>query len=237
MLTAAGLPADKLNLSIQPLLVKAGDRVLLFDTGAGSNFGPSAGSLTSALTSARVAPGSVTDIFISHIHGDHTGGLLNSEGQLVFPNAAIHLSAAEWDYLSKMTPENAKNFGIANHGALVAAMTSKVAAFKPGADLIPGVVKAVELKGHTPGHSGYLISSGQSSLLYIGDVMHHSIVSVQKPDWTINFDGDAHTAGASRATLLKTVAADGQRVYAVHFPFPGLGKIEAKDNSYVWVAE
>lgn len=237
VLTAAGLPADKLGLSIQPLLVKAGDRVLLFDTGAGSNFGPSAGSLLSALTATGVAPTSVTDIFISHLHGDHTGGLLNAEGQLSFPNAAIHLSAPEWDALNKITPENAKAFGIANHSALVAAMKPKVAAFAPGADLIPGVVKAVEIKGHTPGHSGYLITSGQSSLLYFGDAMHHSVVSVQKPDWTINFDGDAHTAEASRAALLKRVAADGQRLYGVHFPFPGLGKIEARGDSYVWIAE
>jgi glyoxylase-like metal-dependent hydrolase (beta-lactamase superfamily II) len=237
LLSAAGLPADKLSLSIQPLLVKAGDRVLLFDTGAGSNFGPTAGLLSGSLAAAGVEPNSVTDIFISHIHGDHTGGLLTTEGQLAFPNAAIHLSKPEWDYLTKMKPDTAKNYGITNHAALVATLSPKVAAFAPGSDIVPGVVKAVEIKGHTPGHSGYLITSGQSSLLYVGDAMHHSIVSVQKPDWTISFDGDAPTAETSRAALLKQAAADGQRIYAVHFPFPGLGKIEARGDSYGWVAE
>ncbi len=231
------MPTDKLNLSIQPLLVKAGDRVLLFDTGAGSAFGPSAGLFAASLAAAGVDPASITDIFISHIHGDHTGGFLNAEGQLAFPNAAIHLSAPEWEFLTKMKPDVAKNYGITQHAALVAALTPKVAAFTPGSDLIPGVVKAVELKGHTPGHSGYLITSGQSSLLYIGDLMHHSVVSVQKPDWTINFDGDAHVAEASRAALLAQAATDGQRIYAVHFPFPGLGKIERRGEGFVWVAE
>ena len=69
----------------------------------------------------------------------------------------------------------------------------KSIAFKPGAELVPGTVKAIEIKGHTPGHSGYLITSAAASLLYVGDSMHHFVVSVQKPEWTIAFDGDAPT--------------------------------------------
>jgi glyoxylase-like metal-dependent hydrolase (beta-lactamase superfamily II) len=102
---------------------------------------------------------------------------------------------------------------------------------------VPGVVKAVEIKGHTPGHSGYMITSGQNSLLYVGDSMHHFVVSVQKPEWTCGFDGDAKTAAASRAALLSQLAADGQRIYAVHFPFPGLGKIEKKGDALAWASE
>ena len=106
-----------------------------------------------------------------------------------------------------------------------------------GLDLGSSVVKAVEIKGHTPGHSGYRITSGQDSLLYVGDSMHHSVVSVQKPDWTIAFDTDDATAKASRVALIKELAASGQRVYAVHFPFPGLGKFEQRGEGAVWVAE
>ena len=237
VLTAAGLPTDKLSLSIQPLLVKTGDRVLLFDTGAGANMGPNGGELPASMAAARIDPQSITDVFISHAHGDHVGGLLNAEGTLAFPNAAIHISAPEWAFLKGLTAESGKNVGIAQQPQLVAAMEPKVAAFEPGADLVAGVVKAVEIKGHTPGHSGYLITSGQSSLLYIGDTAHHSIISVQKPDWTINFDTDAPTAQASRAALLAKSAASGQRIYAVHFPFPGLGKIQKRGDGFVWVAE
>ena len=98
-------------------------------------------------------------------------------------------------------------------------------------------MKAVDIKGHTPGHSGYLITSGDQSLLYIGDTMHHHVISVQQPDWTIAFDGDAATAQASRKEVLENAAASGQRVYAVHFPFPGLGKFEKQGDKFVWVAE
>jgi glyoxylase-like metal-dependent hydrolase (beta-lactamase superfamily II) len=103
--------------------------------------------------------------------------------------------------------------------------------------LIPGVVKAVPITGHTPGHSGYMIGTGESSLLFIGDSMHHYVISVQKPDWTIAFDGDAPTAQKSRGELIAQSAANKQRIYAVHFPYPAVGKFEQRGDTYVWTAE
>src|SRR5690606_9128155 len=97
VLTAAGLPTDTLSLSIQPLLVRVGGRIMLFDTGAGSSAGDSAGGLMTALAEAGVAPDTVTDVFISHLHGDHVGGLKDAAGNPVFRNASIRISAPEWD--------------------------------------------------------------------------------------------------------------------------------------------
>jgi glyoxylase-like metal-dependent hydrolase (beta-lactamase superfamily II) len=237
VLSAAGLPTDKLQLGLQPLLVKSADKVLLFDTGAAANFGPGNGLLPTSLSEAGVDPASVTDIFISHVHGDHVGGLVNAEGSLAFPNATIHISKAEWKFLTTMKPDLAKMIGLGTRDALVAAMKPKVAAFAPGAELVPGVVKAVDVKGHTPGHSAYRITSGQESMLYIGDSMHHSVISVQKPEWPMAFDVDQKTGAASRAALVNELATSGERVFAVHFPYPGIGKIQKQGGTAQWVAE
>ena len=237
LLSAAGLPTDKLQLGLDPLLVQMPGRVLLFDTGAGSNFGPSAGQLPTSLAEANVDPKSVTDIFISHVHGDHVGGLVNAEGALNFPNATIHISKPEWTFLTGVGAEKAKEIGVSNYDTLVAAMKPKVDAFAPGSQIVKGTVKAIDIKGHTPGHSGYLITSGPESLLYVGDSMHHYIVSVQKADWPMGFDADHATGAKSRAALIAKAAADGQRIYAVHFPFPGIGKFEKKGDGFVWVGE
>jgi glyoxylase-like metal-dependent hydrolase (beta-lactamase superfamily II) len=237
LLTAAGLPGDKVGLEVTPLLVKAAGRTLLFDTGAGTNFGPSTGKLGQSLTDAGIDAGSITDIFISHPHGDHVGGLVNPQGALSFPNATIHISAPDWAFLGSVTDETAASIGVSQPAKFVAALTPKVVAFEPGAELIAGLVKAVEIRGHTPGHSGYLISSGSSSLLYIGDSMHHFVVSVQRPNWTIAFDRDAPTAEKSRSELLAQSAQSGQRIYAVHFPYPGVGKFERRGEEFIWVPE
>ena len=237
VLKAGGAPADHFEFSIQPLLVHAGVHVLLFDTGAGGFFGDIAGKLRESMMAAGEKPASVTDIFISHAHGDHIGGLVTSTGALAFPNAKIHISAPEWKWLSGLSEDEAKNFGIQQVSALVSAIKPKVVPFEPGADLLPGIVKAVELKGHTPGHSGYRIGSGADSVLVIGDAMHSYLVSVRKPYWQVAFDGDKQLGATTRVALVKSSASSGQRLYSEHFPFPGIGKIVKGKDGASWQPE
>jgi glyoxylase-like metal-dependent hydrolase (beta-lactamase superfamily II) len=237
VLKAGGAPTDHFEFSIQPLLVHAGVHVLLFDAGAGGFFGNIAGKLPESMMAAGEKPAGVTDIFISHAHGDHIGGLVTSSGALAFPNATIHISALEWKWLSGLSADEAKNFGIQQVSALVSAIKPKVVAFEPGADLLPGIVKAVELKGHTPGHSGYLIGSGTDSVLVFGDAMHSYLVSIRKPSWQVAFDGDKHLGATTRVALVKSSAASGQRLYSEHFPFPGIGKIVKGKDGASWQPE
>ena len=222
-LATAGQAGETLHLSIQPLLVRDGDRVVLIDSGAGGQMGTPS-TLVASLRAAGVTPEQVTDVLISHAHGDHVGGLA-SAGALTFPNAVIRFSAPEWAFAQA---------GAAEAGAegLVAAITPKVQTFEPGAQ-ITSSIKAVPLAGHTPGHTGYEITSDGQSLLYIGDAMHSSAVSVARPDLVNGWDEDAAAGVATRQSLLTR----GGRLYAVHFPFPGVGTIERRGEGHAWVPE
>ncbi len=227
LLAAADEPVDALHLSIQPLLVRDGARILLFDTGAGDASFARAGRLPEALRAAGVEPAQVTDIFLSHRHPDHTGGLLTRAGAPAFPNTTIHLSAPEWEALRNDR----------DAATLAAAIAPKVETFQPGAQIVPGMVTAVAADGHTPGHSAYEIASGDERLLYIGDTAHHFVVSVQRPEWTVQYDENAPLAQTRRRALLQRAADEDLRVYAVHFPFPGLGRIRAQGEGFVWMPE
>ncbi len=225
MLQAGGLPTDKLQLSLQPLLVKTADKVLLFDTGAAANFGPTAGKLPASLAAAGVDPASVTDIFISHAHGDHVGGLVTAAGQLFFPNATIHFSAPEWKFLRELDPEKARAIGVAQHAAFVAALTPKVAEFAPGAELIPRRREGRGDQGPHPGPLGlpHRFRYGHPALHR--DAAHHYLVSVQKPEWgqwlRCRFEvrhgqpqGVARAAGRQRAARVRGALS-----------VPGIGRI------------
>jgi glyoxylase-like metal-dependent hydrolase (beta-lactamase superfamily II) len=220
LLRAAGAPTDRITLSVNQLLVRTGHRVVLIDTGIGPKMH---GSLLASLAEAGVKPTAVTDVLITHSHGDHAGGLLDAAGKLAFPKAAIRMASAEWAWMqTKGQPD------------LVKIISSHVHTFEPGAQVAPGIT-AVALKGHTPGHVGYEIASGDAHLLDIGDLAHSSIVSLQKPQWTIQFDTDDATGKATRATELKELATDQELVFSPHFPFPGVGHIGAAGDGFVWL--
>lgn len=214
----------KVHLSVQPLLIRGDDRVVLIDTGAGGAMG-TANKLPASLAAAGVQPGQVTDILISHGHGDHVGGLV-ANGALVYPNATIRMSTAEWTAL-QADPEQA---------AIVPVITPKVQTFEPGAEITPSIT-AVSLQGHTAGHTGYEIVSGQDRLLYFGDALHSAIISVERPDFVNGWDGDSDAAIATRFALLGRGATQGLRTYGVHFPFPGLGTFRRQADGFVWVPE
>lgn len=219
LLRAAGAPTDRLTLSVNALLVRTGHRLVLIDTG----LGPKAhGALLESLHEAGVKPTAVTDVLITHSHGDHVGGLLDAAGKPAFPKATIRMSSAEWDWMQQKAPPE-----------LVKVVSSKVHTFEPGATIAPGIV-AVALKGHTPGHVGYEITSGSEHLLDIGDLAHSSIVSLQKPQWGVAFDTDAAAANATRVEELKKLASAQELVFSPHFPFPGVGHIQAAGDGFTW---
>lgn len=220
VLKRAGAPTDKVTLGVDALLVKGPDRVMLFDTGLGPGVH---GALMGSLAKAGVSPGEVTDVFITHSHGDHVGGLLTADGALAFPKAIVHLSAKEWAWMQ----------GQSNSQAIVKAVTPKVSTFEPGATVVPGV-KAIGLSGHTPGHTGYAIGSGDAEIIDIGDTAHSSIVSLAKPEWAIGYDNDQGEGETTRAAELKRLADSKALIFAPHFPFPGVGHIEAKDGAFAW---
>lgn len=215
VLKAAGAPTDVITLSVDALLVKSGKRLVLIDTGVG-------GALQASLTQAGYTPDAVTDILITHAHPDHVGGLVK-EGKRAFPNATIRMSAAEWSWLKSQ----------GNMADLVKIISGHVKTFKPGARVVPGIT-AVRLRGHTPGHVGYEIVSGKEKLLDIGDTAHSSIVSLAKPEWPVNFDNDQAMAEKNRIKTLAKLAKNHETIFAPHFPFPGVGHIEAQGDHFTW---
>jgi glyoxylase-like metal-dependent hydrolase (beta-lactamase superfamily II) len=219
VLRAGSAPTDRITVSVNALLVRTGHRLLLLDSG----FGPKVhGELLASLSEVGVKPAAVTDVLITHTHPDHVGGLLDAAGHLAFPKATIRMASAEWAWLQTKGPAD-----------LVKAVSSRVHTFEPGAQIAPGVT-AVALKGHTPGHVGYEITSGGERLLDVGDLVHSSIISLEKPQWAMGFDSDDATAKSTRATVLKQLASDHELVFAPHFPFPGVGHIKADGEGFAW---
>ena len=104
-LTGAFLAPKKLQLTITPLLLRTGNELVLIDTGCGSLVGPVGGRLPASLAAIGIKPEQITRIVLTHLHGDHFGGLLNGNKQPAFPNARILINRKEHEFWSQAAPD------------------------------------------------------------------------------------------------------------------------------------
>jgi len=220
-------------------LVNTGSKLVLVDTGAGVLFGPTLGKFVNNLKAAGYQPEQVDEIYITHMHGDHVGGLV-SNGKRVFPNAVVRAGKADADYwLSKANMDKAP---ADKKGFFQGAMTSlnpyveagKFKAIEADGELVPGVSALAE-HGHTPGHTAYVVESRGQKLVLIGDLIHVAAVQFDNPGVTIAFDSDEKAAAASRKQVFDAAAKGGYLVGGAHLQFPGIGHLATQGKGYRFI--
>lgn len=240
-LLAQSLRASPMPTAVNAYLVNTGAKLLLVDAGAGNFFGPTLGRLHANLKAAGHDPAQVDAVLLSHLHGDHVGGLLTPEGAAAFPNAELHVAKREADFwlnaevMAKAPKEVQGFFQAAQKAVAPYAEGGRLKIFDGEGELMPGV-RTLPTPGHTPGHTSFLVESNGQQLLVWGDIVHNAAVQFADPKVTIEFDIDAKTAAATRARVLADVARRQLPVTGAHLPFPGIGQVRAeRGGSYTWV--
>ncbi len=228
-----------LETSVNGYLINTGSKLVLIDTGAAKLFGPTLGDLAANLKAAGYQPEQVDEVYITHMHADHVGGLMDGD-KLAFPNATIRADKQEADYwLSQANmdkaPADAKSFfqgAMASLNPYVKA--NHFSPFEGNTELVPGI-KAMASHGHTAGHSTYVVESKGQKLVLWGDLMHVAAVQFDEPSVTIAFDSESKAAAAQRKAAYADAAKAGYIVGASHLAFPGLGRLRANGKGYTWV--
>ena len=226
--------------AVNAYLVNTGSQLVLIDTGAAQCFGPTLGVIQSNLKAAGYSPEQVDTVLLTHLHPDHACGLQGVEGKAAFPNATVYVPQAEADFwlseevAAKAAESSQGMFKMARAAVAPYVASERLKRYAEGSPLVPGIA-SVALHGHTPGHSGYLLSSAGQSLLVWGDIVHSHAVQFARPEVAIEFDVDSAQAIATRKKVFADAARDKLWVAGAHLPFPGIGHVRAEGAGYAWV--
>ncbi len=229
---------DPVETSVNAYLINTGAKLVLIDSGTGVQFGPTLGKLIENLKASGYQPEQVDEIYITHMHGDHVGGLIAGD-KPAFTNAIVRADKRDADYwLNQANMDAASKDAKGSFQGAMASLNPYVAAgkFEPfdgTTELMPGI-KALASHGHTPGHTTYLIESKGEKLALWGDLMHVAAVQFPEPAVTIQFDVDSKAAARERKLAYADAAKHGYWVGAAHIAFPGLGHLRAEGSGYVW---
>ncbi len=239
LLEQAFLPgAAPVETSVNGYVVESGDRTVLVDGGAGGAFGPTLGKMTAALAAAGYAPEDIDTIFCTHLHPDHIGAFTDENGAAAFPNADFMINAAEqafWRDDANFAGAGEMVQSIARAAqATLTAYNDRLAPVGNGSTVAQGVT-TVHLPGHTPGHTGLIITSGDASLLIWADIVHVGPIQFGAPQATIPFDVDQEMAAATRARIFDQVAIDRLEVAGAHIDFPSFGRLVGRQDGYAFV--
>jgi glyoxylase-like metal-dependent hydrolase (beta-lactamase superfamily II) len=167
------------------------------------------------------------------------GGLV-ADGKMAFPNAIVRADQREGGFWLNQAnldaaPADAKGFfqgAMASLNPYVAAGRFK--AFDGATELVPGI-KAQPSRGHTLGHTTYVVESKGRKLVLWGDLMHVAAVQFAEPSVTIRFDTDRKAAAEQRRLAYADAAKNGYLVGVAHVAFPGLGHVRKEGYGYAWV--
>ncbi len=207
------IPTTAAQFFFTPTVVRAGDDVVLFDTGL------NAAGISAPLASAGILPEDVTVVVITHMHGDHIGGLTDDDGTPTFPNARYITGQVEYDAWAKQDNDNFK--------AKVQPLAEKMEFIGDGGSVVSGITGMAAF-GHTPGHMTYMLESGGRQLVLMADMANHYVWSLGYPEWEVKFDMDKAKAAETRKRMFDMFTADKIPFVGYHMPFPGMGYSEAR---------
>jgi glyoxylase-like metal-dependent hydrolase (beta-lactamase superfamily II) len=219
------IPETGFMHSTNVFLIKTPGQNVLVDTAFG-------GSIIEKMKKLGVEPGDIDTVLITHLHGDHFGGL-QKDGAAVFSKAKVYLSAKELDHFTKVHVNQAAVDALAPYG-------SKVTTFEPAnlgsalSELIPGF-SPIAAYGHTPGHTAFLVENGKDKFLIAGDFLHIALVQFPVPEISASYDMDGPAAAATRRQLMEYADQHKIPIGGMHIVYPAVGMVEKDGAGFKFV--
>ena len=220
-------PDGTIHAPIGCFLIRSGDSLVLIDAGVGHipMRSVEAGLLPSQLARVGVSPEDIDVVVCTHLHIDHIGWLLD-DGKPFFANATVRFGRADWEQFVEHDPGRPLSWIERQIRALMESL-STVAVLDPldgDMEAIAPGVTARFTPGHTWGHYGVVLSSGQDRAYILGDAIECPL-QIEEPDIHVISDIDVALAARTRDALLREIESSDAVVGASHFPGLRFGRV------------
>ena len=239
MLSDNFLRTDDVILEQNSPIVNMGDKLVLFDTGMGTSkaFGPTTGRLQKSIAEAGIKSSDIDAVVLSHAHIDHIGGIVGEDGKSLFPNAQFYIAQSDFDFWTDEGKLGGplKDFVVHARKNLLP-VRDRLVFIKDGQEFLPGI-QAIAAPGHTVGHTVFMITSGDRSLCYIGDLAHHPVLLLEKPLTEFMCDTDPKQSAQSHVRMLGMLADKRIPLLAYHFAWPGIGHVARQGEGFRYFPE
>jgi len=226
-------------IQVNAFVAKVGGRIIMIDTGTSDTMGPTLGHVAANLRAGGVDPATVTHVLLTHIHPDHSNGLVDGDNQPMFPNAEVLVHENDAKFWLDREPQAGDGDFVARNVAAARRVLSPYLTRlrRVGNGEVFSGATAYAAHGHTPGHTAWLIQSGRDAVLFWGDTVHVGPIQFAHPNATLIYDLDQQAAAASRARIFDWVATDRIRVAGAHLELPGFGHVVRKGAAYAFEQE
>src|ERR1700749_4389090 len=236
-LAAAGVANELVPMPFNVTLVKLGNETVLFDAGTGGQFQPTAGAMIANMEAAGIKPEQITRGVVSNFHPDHVFGLMSKapDNTPTFPNAVIYVPGNEfkfWMDESIFTKLPEKQHGLPKRlQAMFPLLKDKLKQYEWDTEVIPGI-RSIAAPGHTPGHTTFVVASGNKQLMVMSDTTNMPALFAKHPNWHGAIDADPVLAETTRRRLFDRAVSDKSLVTGYHFPFPAVGTVVSDGAGY-----
>jgi len=170
---------NRIKLATRNLLLSNGKRKILIDTGMGNKWDEKSkniyaidqtNSLEGSLTKLSLTPSDITDVILTHLHFDHTGGSTKIENEKLipsFPNAKYYVQRKNYEWAIKPSDRDKGSYLKDNFQPL---MDEGVLNFIDGEEKFDDEVEFIICNGHTFAQQLIKISDTSNTIFYCGDL-------------------------------------------------------------------
>jgi glyoxylase-like metal-dependent hydrolase (beta-lactamase superfamily II) len=185
---------NRLDVGLNSLLVRTGDKNILIETGIGNKLPEKLvqiykqpAKVLDNLHATGLAPEDIDIVINTHLHFDHCGWntMRHDAGRIVstFPRAKYYAPDGEWEYARHPSERDAISYISDNYDPLV--QSGQMTLLKGGEEIVPGI-SVKTFPGHTAHMQAVIIESGGRTACYISDLIptaaHIAIT------WGMSFD-------------------------------------------------